>query len=904
MSYILDCLNNDIAISSDDSTDECIDDYFNIEEEEEEEEDILDEQKEYIVGIDLGTSNSCVSVWRNDNLEIIPDRLGNRTIPSMVSFTNCNRYIGKEAKNQRELNSGNVIYEVKRLMGKKLNDEEVQKDLPFLSYTLSEIDDRILINVDVDKQKNKYTPEEISAMILGRLKMMAEDYLKVPVNKAVITVPAYFNDGQRQATADAAAIAGLECARIINEPTAAALPYGFEKLSLQSETDINIIVYDLGGGTLDVSLLNIAEGVFEVIGSTGNSHLGGADFDHRLFSYCKSYFKKQNKISRLEDILVTSLQKLKKECEKAKKILSTSHKAIIAVKDFYDGHNLLIPITRKEFENICKDYIILCMKYIDDILNMCEMDKDDIDDIVLVGGATRMPIIRDNIKKYFHGKEPNCTVNPDEIVAAGAAMQGSILSNMKDPFSENVVLVDVTPLSLGIETIGGVMDTLIPRNTTIPIKKKRKYTTDTDYETSVNVKVYEGERKMTKDNFLVGEFELTGIDKAPRGVPEIEITFSIDVNGIISVTAEDLKNNQNKNSIIITGNKNRLTAEKIEELIKEAQKMELIDKLERDKKNMFYEIDDLCSNVRVNILNEEFKLSKKDKDIIMNDINQVMTWLEEKSYNERDKKDYGRILDSIKKKYATLILRVNNDEMNISGKSDNKNECTNIFDDDDNDIFEELENEEYGFNKDMNDEEKQEIKQLRKNLTDMCYSIYDIVNDPYFVMDEEDIDNIKNLINDTLLWVFSKEKIIKTEYIQKINEINVKCDDITKNANFEYIYTKKEELEQLCYALLSNMETKVIMLKEEDISRLYDIIEDTLQMIIEIEVEKRKAEIKGEELEMDDSVYENRLNYINQLCDELYDSKTSINRDNINIIDEDEEYDEGISIEELKRRYA
>jgi len=900
MDNVLNCLNIEVDIDSDSDNFSDIDEYFCIKSENIEDNDIIKE-KEYIVGIDLGTSNSCISVWRNNNLEIIPDKYGNKTIPSVVSFTNCNRYIGKDAKNQQDINSGNVVYEVKRLMGKKIDDTDVQKDIPFLSYYVTENDNQIVIGIN-GKQK-LYTPEEISAMILSRLKIMAEDYLKQSITKAVITVPAYFNDGQRQATVDAATIAGLECIRIINEPTAAALPYGYEKMSLQSDTDINIIVYDFGGGTLDVSLLSIADGIFEVIGSTGNSHLGGVDFDNRLFSYCKSFFKNKYNIDKLDNILVLSLQKLKKECERAKKKLSTTGKAVIAVKDFYDNKNLVVPITRNKLEEICNDYITLCMKYIDDILEMCDMDIDDIDDIILVGGATRMPIIRENIKKYFKGKEPNCTINPDEIVAAGAAMQGSILSNNQDPFSEKVVLVDIIPLSLGVETIGGVMNILIPRNSTIPIKKKRKYTTYTDYETDITIKVFEGERKMTKDNFLVGEFELTGLEPAPRGIPEIEITFSVDVNGIISVTAEDIKNNQNKNSIVITGNKSRLSKEKIESLVKEAQDMELQDKLERERKNSFYEIDNLCDIIKTNVNNEEFKLTQKDKEIILTDINEVLTWLEEMHYNERDQKDYDKIIERIKRKYPTLILKININS-DIIGISESKENGTIIFGEDENTLFEELENDEYGFDKDTNNSEKNEIKQLKKELIDMCYSIYNIINDSCFIIDKKDFDKIQNIINDTLLWVFSREKVIKTEYVQRINELNSKCNEIVKDNSSSYIYTKREELEQLCYILLADIEYGTISLDKENEELLVKKINDTLQEITSIKVNKRRAEISGDIFDIDDSIYSDKINEINTLCNNLNDTRHTIDhKDNIitNYIDKkDNDIYHGTSISELR----
>lgn len=503
---------------------EDIDNYFNS--------DQIINDDDIIIGIDLGTTNSCVGIWRKNNLEIIPDMFGNRTIPSVVSFTSKFRYIGNEAKKQTELNPENTFYEVKRLIGRKYDDETVTNDKEFLSYNIIPDEQN---NVMISTSFNKIlSPEEISSYILLELKHMAETYLNQSITKTVVTVPAYFGDAQRQATKDACQIAGLECVRIINEPTAASLAYGFDKRS----GDINVIIYDLGGGTLDVSLLNISDGIFQVLGSCGNTHMGGADFDNVLMTYSIEQFKKKHKIE-LNNINPLSYQKLKQACENAKKRLSEIKKTTIVVPQFYDNKDLFIVITKEIFENICKELFMLCLKPVSDILKSCVIPKEDIDEIVLVGGCTRIPQIRENLKLFF-GKDPNISLNPDEVVAAGAAIQAYILNNNTDPFSENITLLDVIPLSLGLEVIGGVMNVIIPRNSTIPISKTRKYTNDSDNETYICVKIFEGERKMTRDNYLVGSFELTGITPAPRGINQFEITFSVDVNGIINVTALDL----------------------------------------------------------------------------------------------------------------------------------------------------------------------------------------------------------------------------------------------------------------------------------------------------------------------------------------------------------------------------
>lgn len=852
--------------------------------------------EDIIIGIDLGTTNSCVSIWRKNNLEIIPDKYGNRTIPSVVAFTSNSKYIGREAKKQIELNTENTFYEVKRLIGRKYDDDTVINDKQFITYNIDKDDDNNVILVsNLTNKKNTYTPEEISSILLIELKHMAEDYLKQSVEKAVITVPAYFNDAQRQATKDAATIAGLDCVRIINEPTAAALAYGLEKASIHKNKDMYVIVYDLGGGTLDVSLLNISNGMFQVLGSSGNTHLGGVDFDNRLINYCIGEFKKKYKYTELDKLCAISFQKLKQSCEEAKKRLSETSKTVIAVKDFYDDKNLFITITREIFEKICKDLFILCLKSVDDVLKSSDIEKEIIDEIILVGGATRTPAIKNNLKLFFNGKEPNSSVNPDEVVAAGAAIQGYILSHESDPFSENVVLLDIIPLSLGVETIGGIMNTIIPRNSVIPIKRKRKYTTDSDYQSSVNIKVFEGERKMTKDNFLVGEFELKGIDEAPRGIAQIEITFSVDVNGIINVSGLDLKNTDNQKTISINSNKGRLSPEKIKELVKEAKQSEVMDKIEREKKQLYYEIEDLCSNIKTNISNEEFKLRDNDISKVISDISKIYEWLEEKSYNERDKREYLNTLDRIKKKYGTLILKVSHDN-NIKAATDNshKMESTTVYgnEEDDDGIYEEIENEELGLSNIVDDELRKEIKRLRDILVNLCYSIFDIISSDLLAIDKEHINELREYVDDILLWTHVKEKISITEYKQKIEEVNRICNDVVdkhntlfeKNIINKEIKTKRNELEQLCYALMSSIVSNILALHEIHVKKLKDKVDDTLEWLIDIDVNIKKAEVTNLIYEISEDEYKIKIDELNNLCDELYNSMVSI--PNLDIIEQ------------------
>ena len=852
-------------------------------------------EEEIIVGIDLGTTNSCIGIWRKKNLEIIPDKYGNRTIPSVVAFTQKSRYVGKEAKKQIELNTENTFYEVKRLIGRKYDDETVVGDMEFLTYGIDQDakGNVILKSNLVTTKKNTYTPEEISSILLMELKHMAEDYLKRPVNKAVITVPAYFNDAQRQATKDAAEIAGLECVRIINEPTAAALAYGLEKASINKDKDLNVLVYDLGGGTLDCSLLNISNGLFQVLGSSGNTHLGGADFDNRLITYCLGEFKKKNKYDKLDNLSSMSFQKLKQSCEEAKKRLSETTKTVIAVKEFYDDKNLFITITRELFEKLCRDLLILCLKSVDDVLKSCDLDRDEIDEIILVGGCTRIPAVRNNLKLFFGGKEPNSSVNPDEVVAAGSAIQAYILSHESDPFSENIVLLDIIPLSLGVETIGGLMNVLIPRNSVIPIKRKRKYTTDSDNETSVKVKVYEGERSLTKDNFLVGEFELTGIEEAPRGIAQIEITFTVDVNGIISVTALDLKNTDNKKTISINSNKGRLTPNEIKELVLEAQNFEIKDKIEKEKKQLFYEIEDLCSNIKTNLCDENYKLKEKDKELISEDIKKINEWLSEKNYSDRTKKDYLRVLKKIKDKYGTLIIRSTGENDKVEGlNADPSTKATSVYGNDEDDdkenekIYEEIENEELGLNDEVDEETKKEVKRLRETIVTLCYTIFDIISCKTLKIEKDYITELKEYVDDILLWAHVKEKISISEYKQKIEEVNKACNSIVEKYDGQEIFeqttvhNKRNELEQLCYTLLGSIMSNVLALHEDNIKKLKEKAEEMLDWLINVDIKTRKAELNNTNYIVDEQDYQIRIDCLNTLCNELYDSMLNVHISN------------------------
>lgn len=879
-------------------------------------------KNDIIIGIDLGTTNSSAVVWRNNNYEIIPDEFGNNTIPSIVAFTNKSRYIGQDAKNQTELNPKNVLYEVKRLIGRKITDESVKNDQEFLTYDISgDNEGNILLHTETNSKK--FTPEEASAMILSKLKNMACEYLKKDITKTVITVPAYFNDAQRQATKDAATIAGLDCIRIINEPTAAALAYGLYNRSIQKaqdkDKDINILVYDFGGGTLDVSVLNISDGLFEVLGSVGNTHLGGVDFDNRLMRYCLKFFKTKHCIEKLNKVNTLSIQKLKRSCENAKKILSTSTKATVAVKDFYDSKDMLIILTRENFVELCKDLLLISIKPLEDVLEACKLQKDDINEIILVGGMTRMPAIRENIKNFFNGKEANCTINPDEAVSIGAAIQGYKLSHEDDPFSESMTLLDIISLSLGVETLGGIMNTIIERNTIIPITKTKMYTTDSDFETSVLIKIFEGERKLTKDNFFVGEFELKGIEPQPRGLAKIEVKFTVDVNGIITVKAIDSETNS-VNGITITGNKGRLKQDQILKLVQEAKEFELKDKIERIKKQYYYEIDDLCSNIKYNANSDLFKLYDGDKKIILDDMDKVEKWMKDKSFFDREEEEYKLLRDRLKKTYGILMLKTSNDQQNtVKPNITIENNATTVYGNDDEEeelkhVFEKIENEELGFEK-MSENEKNEVKQLRECLRELCDNLFDMLASKTLKISEDHIIELKDHIDDILLWMHVHDKATKSDYKIKIDYINNRCDEILKNYEddkdiFAYneiitcIQSARDELEQLCYLIKSSISNNLFSTNEKQIESLSKKVDETLEWLL------------NNVLDNDDE-YKKKTEEINDLCNFIYNETegTHLNRttdifgNDINtrifVLDELPTVDDeigGTSVEEIMRR--
>ena len=612
----------------------------------------MQKQANIAIGIDLGTTYSCVGVWENNQVSIIANDQGNRTTPSYVSFGEHERLIGDAAKTLVSSNPTNTVFDAKRLIGQKYDDPKLRTLFKHFTYEVVNDNNKPVIQVEYKNEKKRFTPEEISSMVLVKMKEIAESYIGKKVTDAVITVPAYFNDSQRQATKDAGVIAGLNVLRIINEPTAAAIAYGLDK---KVEQEKNVLIFDCGGGTHDVSILCIEDSIFEVKATGGDTMLGGEDFDTRLVEHFTDEIKKKHKTDLLDN--KRALRRLRTACEKAKRTLSSSTTASIEIDSLFDGIDFNTTITRAKFESLCQDLFQKAMSPVEQVLKDAKMSKSNIDEVVLVGGSTRIPKIQELLSSFFNGKELCKSINPDECVAYGAAVQAAILSGVADEKINDLLLLDVCPLSLGLETAGGIMTKLINRNTTVPAKKSQIFSTYADNQPGVSIQVFEGERQFTRDNTLLGKFQLDGIPPMPRGIPQIEIIYDIDADGILNVSATE-KSSNTTNKIKITNDKGRLTQEQIDRMVEEAEKYKADDDVLREKIEAKNRLEAYIYQLKSRA-STEFK-DVEQKKTVDDQLNEYVSWLD--THSNEDKEVYETKYKELEALFTKLAQTTTGDQ--------------------------------------------------------------------------------------------------------------------------------------------------------------------------------------------------------------------------------------------------
>jgi heat shock protein 1/8 len=615
----------------------------------------MTQNKDIAIGIDLGTTYSCVGVYQNGKVEIIANDQGERTTPSYVGFSDSERLVGISAKNAATSNPTNTVYDAKRMIGREFSDSKLQDDMKHFSFKVVDRSNKPKIAVQYKGEDKEFTPEEISAMVLGKMKQTAEAYLGCEVKNAVVTVPAYFNDSQRQATKDAGVIAGLNVLRIINEPTAAAIAYGLDKMSEKARS---VLIFDFGGGTHDVSLLSLEDGVFEVKATAGDTHLGGEDIDNRIVNFVVEEFKRKHKVDLSEN--KKALRRIRTAAERGKRSLSGMTQTTIEVDSIHDGIDLNVTLTRAKFESLCGDIFQKTLAPVERVLLDAKISKSEVDDIVLVGGSTRIPKVQELLTNFFNGKELCRNINPDEAIAYGAAVQAAVLSGTKDKTLDQLVLLDVTPLSLGVETAGGIMTVLIPRGSTLPNKKTQTFSTAVDNQPGVTIQVYEGERQVTAHNNKLGEFHLKGIPPMPRGTPQIEITYDVDTNGILQVSAVE-KSTGKAEKITITNESSRLSKDDIDRMVKEAEQFKADDDKVKQRVEAKNKLENYCYNVKSTMLNDEKMKTALGSDLatVEQTVESALKWVEEHSdspvedFEAKQKEVEGLLMPLIQKAYQS-----------------------------------------------------------------------------------------------------------------------------------------------------------------------------------------------------------------------------------------------------------